>query len=72
MYASTDFRTKREFCRAVAEGQPIILYSPVMQMPAINGPAMVTGPWNPPLWRGREKGWTAQVEVKDMRVVAVH
>ena len=88
MYASMNFPTKRDFRRAVAEGQPIVLYSPVMQMPAINGVVTVEGPWPerstagptvPRLlgtrearWRTALKGWTAQVRVQDMRIVEVH
>lgn len=72
MYASTDFQSKREFCRAVREGQAILLYSPQLGTPAINGHETVTGPWSPRMFRGKECGWIAHVEVRDMRVVAVH
>lgn len=83
MYASMDFATKKDFRAAVKQGLPIVCYSPVMGMPAINGMETVEGPW--PMRRGtcqdgcevehrsrRFSAWKARVEVRDMRVVAVH
>ncbi len=86
MYASTDFATKREFRRAVQQGLPVILYSPTLGTPAINGKATVTGPWPTtptrkyepligPKERRNSRGattWIAQAEVRDMRAVAVY
>jgi hypothetical protein len=72
MYASMDFRSKRDFCRAVKQGLPIVVYSPELGTPAINGRETVTGPWQPPMWHGKQKEWVAHVEVRDMRIVAVH
>lgn len=72
MYASVDFRSKRDFQRAVLQGQQVLLYSPQLGVPAVNGAETVTGPWQPRTWRGRQKCWIAHVEVRDMRVVAVH
>lgn len=86
MYASTDFPTKKAFRAAVRRGEPIVLYSPELGMPAVNGKATVEGPWpgltatpEPfvfgPLTRRQPKallGWQARVTVRDMRVVTVH
>lgn len=72
MYASVDFRSKRDFQRAVLQGQEVVLYSPQLGVPAVNGTETVIGPWRPRTWRGKPKGWIAHVEVRDMRVVAVH
>ena len=44
-YASQNFLTRRAFKQAVAQGLPIVLFSPDHQIPAINGPARVCGPW---------------------------
>jgi len=82
MYASIDFATKRDFRQAVKQGATIVAYSPTMGMPAINGGAWVDGPW--PIGMSAESDvstivrnrrlptWKARVDVKDMRVVAVH
>lgn len=84
MYASIDFPTKRDFRRAVRKGELVVAYSPIMEMPAINGVVTVDGPW--PLRhsilqeacpeavrRSRElPSWQARCVVKDMRVVEVH
>jgi hypothetical protein len=45
MYASINFLSKSALVRAVAAGEPIILYSPTMLVPAINGMERVEGPW---------------------------
>ena len=86
MYASMDFATKRDFCQAVKQGLPIVLYSPTLGTAAINGKETVVGPWQlrredkyEPLIGPKEKRssrgartWSAHVVVKDMRVVEVH
>lgn len=72
MYASTDFHSKREFKRAVAAGAELLLYSPELGTPAINGVETVVGPWFPRVWHGKQKQWSAKVRVQDMRVVEVH
>lgn len=69
MYASIDFATKRDFRRAVKEGLSVLLYSPTLGMPAVNGRVLVEGPWKSDR---RVRSWKARVDVKDMRVVAVH
>jgi hypothetical protein len=85
MYASIDFATKKDFRLAVLQGLPIVLYSPVLGTAAINGKETVMGPWPlsktpkaEPMIGPKERRdcrgarcWVAQVEVKDMRVVAV-
>lgn len=45
MFTSTNFLSKREFQRAVQQGAPIVLYSPVQAIPAITGRVRVEGPW---------------------------
>ncbi len=86
MYTSIDFATKKDFRLAIEQGLPVVLYSPELGMPAVNGPATVFGPWpltrtpkQEPLIGPKERrsargarGWMAHVEVRDMRVVAVH
>jgi hypothetical protein len=86
MYASVDFATKKDFRRAVQQGLTVVVYSPTLGMPAVTGTATVVGPWpltqspkEEPLIGPKEKrrprsvpAWMAHVEVKDMRVVAVH
>lgn len=87
MYASMDFATKGEFRQAVKQGMAVVAYSPIMGMPVVNGNATVFGPWpmhtafecNEPVFgpqlpprHCKIRGWQARVEVKDMRVVAVH
>ena len=45
MFVSTNFLSKKEFQRAVQQGAPIVLYSPVQAVPAITGRVRVEGPW---------------------------
>ncbi len=74
MYASTNFQTKRDFKQAIRAGAEVILYSPELETPAINGRETVVGPWGAALdvKARHHKGWHAHVRVKDMRVVEVH
>lgn len=87
MYSSVDFATKSDFRRAIRDGLSVVLYSPQLGTPAINGRETVHGPWpamsrtpkQEPLIGPKERrsrcgatAWTAHVEVRDMRVVAVH
>ena len=44
-FASLNFLSKSAFKRAVADGLPIVLFSPDLKLPAVNGPARVEGPW---------------------------
>ena len=87
MYASVNFLSKSQLRQAVAAAEPVILYSPAIPMPAVNGLAYVEGPWpgtKPPVEdipnprehgrlrpRVRVKAWHAEVRVEDMRIVAV-
>jgi hypothetical protein len=71
MFCSTNYLTKSEFRRAVQQGAPVVLYSPILETPAINGPSHVCGPWEKDSLR-IQKGWHAEVFVKDMRVVVVN
>lgn len=86
MYASIDFATKKDFCQAVRNGTPIVLYSPTLCTAAVGGKETVHGPWPnrrrtpmvEPVIGPKEKrnsrgatGWTARVVVKDMYIVAV-
>lgn len=87
MYASVNFLSKSHLRRAVAAGELVILYSPAIPMPAVNGLERVEGPWpgtvtpvedipNPRDHgrlhpRQRIKPWHAEVRVQDMRVVEV-
>jgi hypothetical protein len=68
MYTSVNFTTKVEFRRAVKAGLPITLYSPALGCPAVRGRAQAEGPWPGTVGVRR---WRCQVQVKDMRVVAV-
>ena len=43
--SSMNYLRKRDFLQAVAQGEPVILFDPSNQFPAINGRALVTGPW---------------------------
>lgn len=85
MYASIDFATKSDFRRAVQNNLPVMLYSPSLGIPAINGEVTVEGPWPKTLSpanlvfgpqekyrRAISKEWTARVRVQDMRVLEVH
>jgi hypothetical protein len=87
MFASMNFLSKSAFRRAVLlEQVPVVLWSPVQGVPAINGPVRVTGPWpgtRPPVEeiRGKDRrahqrervvGWHADVVVSEMRIVEVH
>ena len=87
MYASMNFLSKSQLRQAVQAGLPVILYSPIMGMPAVNNLERVEGPWpgtippveeipNPrdhgrPHPRRCVKPWHAEVLVQDMRIVAV-
>jgi hypothetical protein len=43
--SSMNFLRKNDFRRAALSGAPIILFDPSNQFPAVNGHALVTGPW---------------------------
>lgn len=74
-YASVNFPTSGAFKRAVRAGEPVLLFNPDLQMPAINGVVTVQGPWD--LTRHdtdpnrKLHGWRATVRVQDMVPVEV-
>ena len=84
-FASMNFLCKSELRRAVIAGQPVVLFNPEHQLPAINGTARVVGPWprtaapveeitdkhGKKKQRERIAGWHADVKVRDMRIVEV-
>ena len=45
MYASMNFASRSELRKAVEQGLPVVLYSPIQEMPAINGTVRCEGPW---------------------------
>jgi hypothetical protein len=69
MYASIDFTSKTELRRAIQQGQTVVAYSPTLGMAAVTGRTMIEGPWKPDR---KARGWHACVDVKDVRIVAVH
>jgi hypothetical protein len=66
MYASTNFKTKKEFKAAVAEGKKVTLFAPGLGSPAVNGKETVEGPHFP-----KPHTWYASVIMKDGFVVSV-
>lgn len=66
MYASKNFKTKKQFKEAVSNGEQITLYSPGLGTPKVNGTEFVEGPWYP-----EPHKWYAEVQVKDGVVVKV-
>jgi hypothetical protein len=66
MYASTNFKTKKQFKEAVQNGAKITLYSPGLGSPKVNGKEFVEGPWYPEMHR-----FYAEVEMKDGIVIKV-
>ena len=86
MFASTNFLSKSAFRQAALNGLPVVLWSPMMGVPAVNGTARVEGPWpgtRPPVEcvRGKDRrqhtrqrvvGWHADVVVSEMRILEVH
>lgn len=66
MYASTNFKTKKEFKEAVKNGQKIMLFAPGLGKPAVNGTDTVEGPWYP-----APHTWYAKVTVVNGIVIKV-
>lgn len=60
MYANINFKTKKEFKQAVADGKEITLYAPGLGTPKVNGTEFVEGPWYP-----KPHTWYAEVVMKD-------
>lgn len=66
MYTNINFKSKKEFKQAVADGKKITLFAPGLGTPAVNGRDFVEGPHSP-----QPHKWYAQVEMKDGFVVSV-
>ena len=66
MYSSTDFKTKKAFKEAVAEGREVTLYAPGLGKPVDNGREVVEGPHYP-----KPHTWYASVDVVDGVVTKV-
>lgn len=66
MYASRNFKTKKAFKEAVANGEKVTLYAPGLGKPAVNGNDTVEGPWYP-----AAHTWYAGVTMKDGIVIKV-
>lgn len=66
MYASINFKSKKAFKEAVANGEKIRLYAPGLGIPKENGIDFVEGPWYP-----EPHKWYAEVTMKHGVVVKV-
>ncbi len=66
MYASKNFVSKKSFKEAVANGEQITLYAPLMGSPKTQGQEFVEGPWYP-----KPHKWYAEVTVVDGIVTKV-
>ena len=66
MYADHNFKTKKQFKEAVADGEKIRLYAPGLGKPKDNGTEYVEGPWYP-----KPHTWYASVKMENGVVVKV-
>jgi hypothetical protein len=66
MYASTNFKSKKAFKEAVAQGKQVTLFAPGLGSPNQNGTETVCGPHYP-----APHTWYAKVTVKDGVVTKV-
>ena len=66
IYARKNFKTKKAFKEAVANGERVTLWAPGLGSPVVNGKDYVSGPWYP-----MPHKWYAEVEVKDGVVTKV-
>lgn len=66
MYTTIDFKTKKAFKKAVADGARITLYAPGLGKPKTDGIEFVEGPHYP-----KPHTWYAEVTMKDGVVVKV-
>ena len=66
MYADRNFKTKKEFKLAVANGDQVNLFSPGFGTPKVDGTEYVEGPHYP-----KPHTWYAEVTTKEGAVVKV-
>lgn len=66
MYTTENFKTKKAFKTAVAEGKEVTLYAPGMGSPKRDGTEYVEGPHYP-----APHTWYAQVTMCDGKVIKV-
>ena len=66
MYANKNFKTKKAFKEAVANGEKITLYAPGLGTPKVNGKDYVEGPWYP-----EPHKWYAEVTMENGIVTKV-
>jgi hypothetical protein len=66
MYTSINFKTKKAFKEAVANGEKITLFSPGLGTPKVDGVEYVEGMWYP-----KPHTWYAEVKVENGIVVKV-
>jgi len=66
MYASKNFKTKKQFKEAVAAGERVTLFAPGLGTPAMDGKETVSGPHYP-----APHTWYATVTMKDGVVTKV-
>lgn len=57
MYASKNFKTKKEFREAVQNGEQITVFAPGLGKPNVNGKNYIEGPWYP-----KPHKWYAEVD----------
>lgn len=66
MYVDPDFKTKKALKQAVEDGKPVYVFSPGPFPCPTDGQLSVEGPHYP-----KPHTWSARVDVKDGKVVAV-
>lgn len=66
MYASKNFKSKKQLKDAVKAGEKITVYSPGIGTPVRDGVEYLEGPWYP-----KPHSWYAQVTMKDGVIVSV-
>ncbi len=66
MYTTINFKTKKEFKQAVANGTKVTLYAPGLGTPQQNGVEFVEGPHYQ-----QSHAWYAEVTIKDGIVIKV-
>ena len=66
MYTDFNFKTKKDFIKAVQEGKKVLLFSPGLGTPKLEGTEYVEGPHYPD-----PHTWYAQVSIVNGLVVKV-